>query len=589
MTQSGQHYNGSQDRRSGRPEFHDMTVGDYANGMPNIRIGEMFKALFRQMFWLVPLVIIGALGALFLTKDIKRTYTGEGRILVQLGEEYTFSSVSGTTGQSLMLTPDIITLNETAIIQSQEVIQAVKTEIEKANLQQHFAPKVYNKIAAAGNDPVALTKAQLELNKFIEKSFAVTPHPKSSIVDVSFKHENGPMAVEVTKMFINAYLKQRQTIFVDGSADVISERRIATEEQLSKNEEEVQAFLRRNNISDFAAERTGAIQRLEGLRAELNTLSARTSETEAALASVESQLRQTPQEINLYQDDRAGQRLAQAELELNNLLARYQPGSDPVRAKQAEINQYRSFQSSRSGEAIGGRRVGANPVYQALMTRRNLLQSTADSLREKEITVQRQMNSAESKVTRFRRLSPAYQTLMREQTSLDQRHTGYTVKEQEAIINQRQADASSENVKIVSWPDLPRKGSNTRLIMALLITIGWGLTLGTIALLRVFLDPKLYATPAQFGRRSRDQNNYNASPPQYSPQTNNYVPEPVPPMPTEYSPARNPAPQRESYSPPQTGFAPVPYDAGGNAAFDMYSAPQNAVPVLGTVPTSEQG
>lgn len=596
MTQSGQHYGGNDRRGSGaRPQYGDMTVGDYANGMPSIRIGEMFKSLIRQMIWVVPLFLIGSIFAFIATKDIKRSYKGEGRILVQLGSEYTFDPVNGQSQQSLMLTPDIITLNETGIMESQEVLQAVKTEIEKAGLQQHFAPEIYAEIAAASNDPIASAKAQLKLHKMMEESFSVTPQPKSSIVDLAFEHENGPIAVEVTRFFINAYMKQRQTIFVDGSAAVISDRREATEEQLRENEDAIQAFLSRNGISDFATERTGATTRLENLRTEINTLRAQLAESEAALASVENQLRNTPAQIDLYVDDRAAQRVAQAELELKNLLARYLPGSDPVRAKQEEISQYKALQSTRPGEAIGGVRKGPNPTHQALMTRRNLLQSTADSYREKEFALQRQLTAADRKVRLFQKLSPAYQALLREQTTLDQRHTSYTAKEQEALINQKQADASSENVRVISWPELPRKGRNMRAILTLLIMMGWLFTLGMIALLKVFLDPKLYSSGSSStrGRRNSDGQGYNnsrstdrsggdrrGSRPAFKPET--YIPEPVPETTQPVTAAS--APAQNSYVP--HSYDPVPYNPGGNTA---YAAAPVAVPVLGNVPTSEHG
>ena len=509
-----------------------------------------------------------------------------------------------------MLTPDSITLNETAIMKSPEVTQAVRKEIEKNNLQQYFAPEIYAKIKSASDsgDDFASQKAELELQEFLEKSYMVAPRPKSSVIDLSFKHVNGDMAVRVTKYFMDAYQKQRQAIFVDGSADVIGDRRVATEEQIKLNEANINSFLNRNKISDYASERAGAISRSENLRVEINTLKAQMTETEAALGTVENQLRTEPNQINIYQDDRAGQRVAQAELELKDLLARYLPGSDPVRRKQAEIAQYRALQSASSGAAIGGRRVGPNPVYQALLTRRNLLQSTADSYREKEFALQRQLNTADNKVRQLQRLAPEYQAMLREQTTLDQRHSAYTAKEQEALINQRQAGAESENVTILSRPVLPRKGKNMRAIMALLIIMGGWFTLFMVALLKVFLDPKLYSNSGGQRRRgsdnrSSDRNSYNAPPvyaaPPPSYQPDSYIPEAVPAAsgPQYYSEPDYSESQRQYEAPhsqydapqPVQSYQPVPYQAGGNTAYDMNIAPQSTVPVLGTLPSTERG
>jgi len=60
------------------PRVSDLTVGDYANGMPRIRLGEFFNSLLRQLKWVVPLLLLGTAGIWFATKDLKRTYSGEG-------------------------------------------------------------------------------------------------------------------------------------------------------------------------------------------------------------------------------------------------------------------------------------------------------------------------------------------------------------------------------------------------------------------------------------------------------------------------------------------------------------------------------
>ena len=141
---------------------------------------------------------------------------------------------------------------------------------------------------------------------------------------------------------------------------------------------------------------------------------------------------------------------------------------------------------------LGGRRVGPNPVFQELLTTRNTLQASADSYREKEFTLQRQLDSADAKVRRLTTLNPNYQNLLRERDTLSTRLDTYNSKEQEALINQEQAEANSENIRIISYAKYPIKGRNMRLVMFALATVAWGFTLFMLALLKVFLDPRLY-------------------------------------------------------------------------------------------------
>ncbi|MDB2437230.1 hypothetical protein N9W89_00820 [Hellea sp.] len=543
-----------------RPRAADLTVGDYANGMPNIRLGQMFKSFGRQLLWAGPLFVIGSVVAWNLTSDFKRTYTGDARILVQIGDEYVYQPINGQPGQAgLTLTADTIALNEVGIIKNDEIIEQVYGEMTSPTnpLAKRFDPEGMKKLREAGNNEQDRLEAKAEIYRKINHSFLVAPRPKSSIIDLVYKHEDGEVAVATLNALILAYQSYRREIFVEGSAGIIGERRRETERQLNSNERQIASFLQKNNISDFDSEQEGVRERTEELRASLNELRANIAETETALATVEGQLRGTPQEINLYIDDRASARISQAELELKQLLAKYLPTSDPVRQKRTELAELKSLQTANGGKASGGRRVGPNTVYQELLTNRNTLQATADSYREKEFTLQRQLDSADFKVRKLTSLSPDYANLLRERDSLSSRLKNYNAQEQEALVNQQQAEDTNQNIKVISWPKYPNKGANTRLYAAAGAIFAWGLTLFMLALLRVFLDPRLYAAPVT--RRGTDV-------------TPDYIPEPVSPQAPAYAPAAavyQPAAHEpaayDPYGQANAGYAQGTYGTGAEA------------------------
>ena len=549
------------------PRAADLTVGDYANGMPNIRLGEMLKSFGRQLIWVVPLFLLGSAAAWHLTRDFKRSYTGDARILVQIGDEYVYQPITGQPGQAGMtITADTIALNEVGIIKNDEIIEQVFGIMTgpTSKYARSFDPQGMKKLRAAGSNERLKMEARSEMYRKMDQSFMVSPRPKSSLIDLAYKHENGEIAVETLRQLILAYQSYRRQIFVEGSAGIITERRKDTERQLDQNESAIARLLQKNNISDFDSEQGGARKRTEELRASLNFLRAQMAETEAALATVENQLRATPQQVDLYREDPASGRVAQAELELKQLLAKYLPTSDPVRQKQTELAELRALQTSNSGKATGRRRVGPNTVYQALLTRRNTLQATADSYREKEFTLQRQLDGADSKVRRLTALGPEYANLLRQRDTLDARLKNYNSKEQEALVNQQQAEATNENVKVISWPKYPNKGSNTRLLAAAGAIFAWGLTLFMMALLRVFLDPRLYAAPAS--RREtliRPERDYIPEP--VAPYAPSHTPGQTPFMPAAAEPATAAVPVAGEFDPAAYQHQPTEYDAGAYA------------------------
>lgn len=574
------------------PRMGDLTVGDYANGMPNIRLGEMFKSFMRQLIWVLPLLIIGSYVAYTQTKDLKRVYSGHSSVLVQLGEEYVYNPVGpSTNGTGLTTTIDTITLTEAGLMRNDKLIADVIGKmtspretgnnrlLTQAQAEKLFDEEAYEKINAArrkGNERAA-EDAIMELRKSVASSYAVMPRAKSSIIDISFKHEDPQVAVDAVNMFANTYIEFRKSVFEDGSSESIAERRQATEEQLKANERAIARFLKKNNIADFESEQKGLRERTEALKASLNGTRSAMAETEAALAEVEDQLRRTPETVDLFRDDRASQRVAQAELELRQLMAKYLPTSDPVKQKQTELNELRSLLSSYDGKASGGRRVGPNPTHQALMLQRNNLAATADSLREREFTQQRQLNSADQKIRKLTSLNPTYANLLRERETSKALLSSYNVKEQKALVDAKQTADGTENVKIISKAEFANKGRDMSKVAWAGATAALGLVLFFIAMIRVFLDPRLYAVPGVERRVPVEEPLVDLGP----------VHDPIPEAVPVYDPAQPLAPNPYEAQPAAYG-APDPYaqtevypDYAQPPYADPHAAQMGAVPYQG--------
>jgi len=565
----------------------DLTVGDYANGMPNIRLGEMFKSFMRQLFWILPLLLIGSVIAFYMTKDLKRVYTGDASIMVQLGEEYVYNPVGQTSnGGGLMTTIDTITLTEAGLMKNDEVIARVIGNMTsgdsmrtQAQAEMRFDKTAFEKINAARRSGNVREEqdAIMEMRKAVASNYSVMPRAKSSIIEASYKHEDPAVAVETVNEFINSYMEFRRQVFEEGSSELIAERREATERQLKANERALASFLKKNDVADFTSEQTGLRERTEDLKASLNGTRASIAETEAALAQVEDQLRGTPETIDLYRDDRASQRVAQAELELRQLMAKYLPTSDPVRQKRTELNELKGLLNSYGGKASGGRRVGPNPEHQALSTQRNNLAAAADSLREREFTQQRQLNSADAKIRKLTSLSPTYENLLRERETLKLRLNSYNAKEQESLVDAQQAEAQAENVKLISEAKFANKGRNMRKLAWFGATAAWGLVLFFIAMIRVFLDPRLYAVPGVVRNMPMQEPMADMGP------THAPIPESIPVYDPSQHPAANPyeaqpaAYAADAYAHPgyaQTGYAETGYAEYGQQPYaDPYAQP----------------
>ncbi len=542
-------------------------------GGGGIHIPAVIRSFKKQIIpMLIIFALLAALGWYFGGK-MKRTYTAGGTIMVTLGDEYVYNPLTGgnTSGGGLVTTPDSITLNEIGIMQNPELLEQVMGEVGPSRLFPEDARKL-----ASSNRTVKLTARNDMLKKF-ESSFRVAAVPKSSIINMNFEHENPEVAVQTLNATIDAYMSYRRTLFDEGASEVISQQREATEEQLRTVDNAIGAFLRKNGLADFDSERGGVQKRSEELRTQLNATRAAMSESEAALAATEDTLRRTEPTIDLYREDRVQARLAQAELERKQLLAKYLPSSNPVRAKEMEIAEIRQLMTAGGGSAQGGRRTGPNTVYQGLETERAKHQALADSLREKEIVLVGQLRSAEAKLARMTSLSPTHQNLLREKKTLEARLEGLNAREQDALVRQETAEARSDNVKIINRASLPRKGRNMKKIVRFVSLLGAAMTALMVGLLGVFLDPSIYGGSPSRGTRSGDGRGRRND--DYQP-TAMPVPEPVQPyqpqtpMP-DYQPNVPYAPAAQAGAVGAAAYAGTQYDTGYAAGPTPYVASED--------------
>lgn len=525
-------------RQDGSNNTNDYNVRGNRQDAGAIRMSALPKAFFKQLRWMIPALLLLSAASWWFTRNIKRQYVADGRILVQLGPEYVYNPGAGTpVSNPLMITPDQVVLTEIGIIKNSAIIDQVINQMiaspENGGVGgERFAPKLYEKWVRASRSEKA--DRWNDLVKFVDKSYVVIPRPKSSIVDLVYKHPNGDVAVKTLDAMMTAYQDFRKNKFVIDQTGEIAQRRADTEEQLAKIEGRIQWLLNKNGLSDFATEQKGVQKRAEDLRTALSTLNGRLAAAEASLAAAEDQLRTMQPTINLYVDDRAAQRLAQAELEKRQLLAKYLPNSIPVRAKEAEIKQLRTQINANGGKPSGGRRVGPNPVYQALITQRNTFQSQADSLREQQAVLEGQLKADIAKVKRLRQLGPQYENLVREKETVEARLKSLQARETEALISQKQQENSSENIKIITRPTMPRKGRNMRKILFALGVLASGFSVLMLGLLRTFLDPEIYG-PDPDARRVQKPDYADYDDDYEAEEYNSPIPEPVPAAPAAAS------------------------------------------------------
>ena len=123
-----------------------LTVGDYANGMPNIRLSQIPASFARQLPWMLPAIGLMVYASWHFTKDIKRQYVAEGRIMVKLGPEHVYDPTTGNKNSGITITSDQVVLTEIGIIKNSDIIDQVINQMIASPATggvggEKFAPK----------------------------------------------------------------------------------------------------------------------------------------------------------------------------------------------------------------------------------------------------------------------------------------------------------------------------------------------------------------------------------------------------------------------------------------------------------------
>ncbi len=431
------------------------------------RLGQTsFIEVLAQMWarkWMMALVfmVLFALGMAGVM-TLKKTYTAQGRVLVQFGEEYIYNPViGGSSGQGAAYSADQMIQAEVGFLTAAEVKQKV---LERIGLNRLY-PKLAAELQAKPEKRTAILGAAIHN---MNKGLGAYTAPNQPLITVSFRHLVPQVAKDTLNAFIDEYQIYRRKILLDDGTEGFEKERESAAEALRQVNQKLENFLSANGIGDFTAERAAQSTRIASLRDQLLTAQARQREIAGALASLATLMAQTPKTVEQYRDDAGAGQLAALKLQRQQMLAKYTPQSSPVRALDARIARLEGFVKSGRGGSTGTRRTGINTVYQGLQSQKLSLKAEQHSNAAKIAVLKTQINAVRARQQRFQKLYPQYQRLANQAQVMEASYVQFATREQELQARRNLAALKSDNIRVIERPVLPVLGKSLRKPAALL-------------------------------------------------------------------------------------------------------------------------
>jgi len=469
-----------------RPAMRSTTT---VSTRPRYGILDVVGLLFREL-WLMVLIflLVFAVGA-GAVLTIKKTYVAGATIYAGAGQEYVYQSRVGTiTERAAPPTSGEIAAAESQIIGSRETkLRAVRA----------LGLSIFQ--AKPSSAPTASQEG--DAIKQINDSLQIGTTPTSGVISLSYESDNAEKSAKVLAAIIDAYKDYRREVFQDTSTSAIDTQRNVFEDELADVDDAYERFLTSNDIGDFATAKASAAATYQTTFADRLSTQAQLSQAARRVETIAMQQSATPAEIVLQQDLNisAQDQILQLRTEREQLLARYQPGSQPVLDIEARIQGLQAYVAG--GDTVGAKevRTGPNPNWVSLDTARTTAEADRDALAARLAVLDQQLAALRERQANLTRLESENTILAGNRDNLTA-----SIREFQQRGSQSRADNDlvrngADNVRVISDPAAPTRGSSLKAPLLALVFLFAGFTALCAGLLRVF-SRRGFVTPASAGR-----------------------------------------------------------------------------------------
>ncbi|CAN5273764.1 GumC family protein [soil metagenome] len=450
---------------------------------------DFVTLLWRERWLMIFVFLVIFLAGLAFAFTLKTSYSAHSSLLIGLGQEYVYEPRAGDAARGAVPEANQVIQSEAEILGSDQLKDRVIDRIGLKTLYPALAAK-----GSPGDGKAAALKA-------MRSKLAIETAPDTSVVRVTFEHPDREMAAKVVNTLLEEYLIYRRTVLQPVDGPMIQAQRQAFEAKLADTNAAYQTFLADAGVGDFDGEKASLTQLQAQLEQQRFSTESQLRESQGQLGSLNSQISQVAPETDVYRDRnlQGDQKLVELKVQLEDLMGRYQPTSDPVRQKKAEIAQMEAALASGRTQGDSARRVGANPVYQTVQTQRIDASTRVAALQQTLAAVRSQLAEVTRRQMQLASLEPRYQSLSRDRTILQDNVRDFSVREQQSDAAKAIADHGADNIRIVERAMPASQGKSLKKPVATLAILFAGFSALCAGLLHMYLRPGI-PTPSAAGR-----------------------------------------------------------------------------------------
>ncbi len=296
--------------------------------------------------------------------------------------------------------------SQTSVTKEYAYLRSDETVLEA--LSRFPVKRIYPDLKAHG--PISVRRVQSNLK-------LVTKHANGAF-EISFEHSKPDVSEEVLTAIIATYLT-RFDAGDEGTPDPDSTKIDDLKSQILEKNEEISRFLATNDVGNYEAEISSSRGLILSLDSEVLKTEAQLRAVRVELSTARQQLVNTPEIIDLSNEDTTQKLLIDLELEREDLLARYTEQSQAVKSIDERIKRVRNY--IEDGQQIAGSvRTGPSPLYMDVKSNIYQLEAEQDALEEQLSALRGKLAPIQNRLAVLGGLSGEWSAL---QSRLDQLQT----------------------------------------------------------------------------------------------------------------------------------------------------------------------
>ncbi|GFE58359.1 GumC family protein [Geobacter sp. AOG1] len=396
-------------------------------------------------------------------------FIAKSSVLVKIGREYLNEPEVGQEKKLMTVNmPDIIK-TEIQILTNRELAEKVISTLHIETLYPDLA---------TGNNSLQKAVAIFQKNLFVEGV------KNSSVIQVSFRHNNPKIAANAVNLLVDLYKEKHLQVFSNPRSSFLDQQLTAYENQLKESEKNFENFKQKKQVYSLDEQRSLILQQRVLLDTSLRDAQNRVDELSRKLTTLtkQNQLVAQDKSLNSQSDfDRVvGEtktKLLALQLEEQQLLKKYNENSRMVMNIRKEIDLVKDFLKSQEADLQIKQKSGNAVVQQVRM---ELMKTEADlnSQKARVNAVRGQLSQLDSQIQALEGSAQQFQNLKREVAATEKNYQTYLNKSEEARLSEDMNRLKLANLSVIQTAIPPSEPVSKNKLFAILVGCLVGVVLG---------------------------------------------------------------------------------------------------------------